>query len=110
MLTNKIFIIFFFISVFSIAGYSRLCRPAIILFRPAFIFQSWSIKASLRKGTDTIDAEGGRIKKMYYYANKELYIIIIIIINNGAKELCLPTGIHFSKLVRKLTLFSQLAY
>jgi hypothetical protein len=38
------------------------------------------IKASLRKGTDKIDAEGGRIIKMYYYANKELYIIIIIII------------------------------
>jgi hypothetical protein len=27
--------------VFSIAGYSRFRRPAIILFRPAFIFQSW---------------------------------------------------------------------
>jgi hypothetical protein len=26
--------------VFSIAGYSRLCRPVIILFRPAFIFNS----------------------------------------------------------------------
>ena len=38
-----------------------------------------------------IDAEGGRIIKMYYYANKELYIIIIIIIkNNGAKVICLP--------------------
>ena len=35
-----------------------------------------------------IDAEGGRIIKMYYYANKELYIIIII--NNGAKVICLP--------------------
>jgi hypothetical protein len=32
------------------------------------------IKASLRKGTDKIDAEGGRIIKMYYYANKELYM------------------------------------
>jgi hypothetical protein len=29
------------LAVFSIAGYSRLRRPAIILFRPAFIFQSW---------------------------------------------------------------------
>jgi hypothetical protein len=48
------------------------------------------IKASLRKGTDKIDAEGGRIIKMYYYANKELYIIIIIIINNGGKVICLP--------------------
>jgi hypothetical protein len=45
------------------------------------------IKASLRKGTDKIDAEGGRIIKMYYYANKELYIIII---NNGGKVICLP--------------------
>jgi hypothetical protein len=35
------------------------------------------IKVSLRKGTNKIDAEGGRIIKMYYYANKELYIIII---------------------------------
>ena len=34
--------------------------------------------------------EGGRIIKMYYYANKELYIIIIIIINNGGKVICLP--------------------
>ena len=32
----------FLCPVFSIAGYSRLRRPAIILFRPAFIFQSWS--------------------------------------------------------------------
>ena len=30
------------VKLFSIAGYSRLRRPAIILFRPAFIFQSWS--------------------------------------------------------------------
>jgi hypothetical protein len=37
----------------------------------------------MEKGTDKIVAEGGRIIKMYYYANKELYIIIIIIINNG---------------------------
>ena len=29
-------------TVFSIAGYSRLRRPAIIFFLPAFIFQSWS--------------------------------------------------------------------
>jgi hypothetical protein len=49
--------------------------------------EKFLIKASLRKGTDKIDAEGGRIIKMYYYANKELYIIII---NNGGKVICLP--------------------
>jgi hypothetical protein len=31
-------------TVFSIAGYSRLHRPAKILFQPTFIFQSWSGK------------------------------------------------------------------